>query len=174
MVTNPIRFAQTSKSTLPIAEATAIVALGISTILSGSGVFFSLDVFSLNLVVRAILAGAITFLITASIYIAVRRAGFAFASRKFEGILHNRRSGYVLLSLLFGVAMVCISSATSFSAMAYLRYESVIQASIDTRANQAVVKPLRDMAIKFGDVAVEAENVSSVAASRSDRFFYKK
>jgi len=168
MSINPIRFARTSPERLPVSEIAAFVALGISTILSGSGVYFSLDVFALNFFFSLALAGSITFLITASIYICVRRAGYTRASSKFNGILHNRKGGFFGVVLTFGLLMMCVSSATSFSAMAYLRYEPTIQAEMDSRANQSVVEPLQDLAVTFGAIAIEASNVSALAAARSD------
>lgn len=168
MSINPIRFARTSTGATLLATITAFAALGMSTVLSGSGVFFSLEVFSLNAALRVIMAAAVTFLITASIYLAMRRAGFAAASRKFEGILHNRRSGFVVLSIIFGLFMVTVSSTTSFSAMAFLRYEAAIQTSIDARANVAITDPLRAMATNYGVVAAEAGDVSVLAAYQSN------
>lgn len=167
MSINPIRFSRTPAGPLILATLTAFAALGISTAFSGSGVFFSMEVFSINVALRVLLAASATFLITATIYLSMRRAGFSYASKKFEGILHNRRVGSVILSVVFGLLMVAISSATSFSAMAYLRYESSIQAAMDARANVAITGPLSNMAANYGVVADEAGNVSALAAYQS-------
>lgn len=168
MPINPIHLSRSSAGFVALPTVTAFVAFGLSTVLSGSGVFFSTEVFSVDLLVRIFLAASITFLITTSIYISIKRAGYIRASKKFNGILHNRPTGYVALPLLVGLIMMLISSATSFSAMAYLRYEPVLQSALDARANLVITNPLRRMASNFEDVAAEAVNVSNLAAQQSD------
>lgn len=152
-----------------IAGVIGVVALVLSTALSGSGIYFSLENTSLSGPAKVLTASVSTFLLT---LLAFRF--WLMAGR--ESTEARLRSGHAALAkksarpfILVGLAMSSLSVFTATTALVFVSNRDGVQAMMNYSSFSGTIAPVNIFADSMAAVASSASRADALAAERSQR-----
>lgn len=164
-------FVATDKSLF--ARIPSMVFWGLSTLLTGSGVFFSLRPSFSNpapaLVIAAIATSAITFSGFRLFHYAGQQKGKVAKPcakmAKHAGIDITPR--FARPALIAGFGVILLSSWFSFSAMVFLNFSRELQQAMNDEVQAPLIAPIRDLETSFMKIEKSAQLLAAIARQRS-------
>jgi len=145
------------------------IALILSTILSGSGIYFSLVSSSLSEAARIAVSAVSTLFLTLLAFRFWLQAGRAKRERFLRRSQPALPRPRVWHHIIGGLVMSSLSVLTATTALLYLNNRTGVQAMMNQSAFTATIGPVDALADGMSNIAVTAARANDLAAKRSQQ-----